>query len=50
LDDSPDGKKVTKRYVEQAVAAALAGKLPETTETPAVGCAVRPIRERRQRE
>ena len=41
LDDSPDGKKVTKKYVEDAVTAALAGKLPETTETPAVGCAVR---------
>jgi peroxiredoxin len=41
LDDSPDGKKVTKKYVEDAVAAALAGKLPEATETPAVGCAVR---------
>ena len=41
LDDSPDGKKVTKKYVEDAVAAALAGKLPEITETPAVGCAVR---------
>ena len=47
LDDSPDGKKVTKQHVEDAVAAALAGKLPETTETPAVGCAVRkPPRER----
>jgi thiol-disulfide isomerase/thioredoxin len=41
LDDSPEGKTVTKKYVEDAVAAALAGKLPEATETPAVGCAVR---------
>lgn len=41
LDDSPEGKKVTKKYVEDAASAALAGKLPETTETPAVGCAVR---------
>jgi thiol-disulfide isomerase/thioredoxin len=41
LDDSPDGKKVTKKHVEDAVAAALAGKLPMATETPAVGCAVR---------
>lgn len=41
MDDSPDGKNVTKRYVEDAVAAALAGKAPETAETPAVGCAVR---------
>jgi peroxiredoxin len=47
MDDSTDGKKITKRYVEDAVAAALAGKLPETTETPAVGCAVRYVRERK---
>lgn len=47
FDDSPDGKKVTKKYVEEAVAAALAGKLPEVTETPAVGCAVRYLRERK---
>jgi hypothetical protein len=47
MDDSPDGKNITKRYVEDAVAAALAGKLPETQETPAVGCAVRYVRERK---
>jgi peroxiredoxin len=47
MDDSPDGKHVTKKYVEDAVAAALAGKLPEVTETPAVGCAVRYVRERK---
>jgi hypothetical protein len=41
LDDDPEGKNVTKKYVEDAVTAALAGKLPETTETPARGCAVR---------
>lgn len=41
MDDSPEGKKVTKRYVEDAVAAALAGKTPTVTETPSVGCAVR---------
>ena len=41
LDDSPDGKTITKRYVEDAVAATLSGKAPETAETPAVGCAVR---------
>src|SRR5207253_8421029 len=29
MDDSPDGKKITKRYVEDAVAATLAGKSPE---------------------
>lgn len=47
FDDSPGGMKVTKKYVEEAVAAALAGKPPEVTETPAVGCAVRYLRERK---
>ena len=47
FDDSPDGKKITKRYVEDVVAAALAGKLPAVTETPSVGCAVRYTRERK---
>lgn len=47
MDDSPDGKKITKRYVEDAVAASLAGKLPEVKETPAVGCAVRYVKERK---
>jgi peroxiredoxin len=47
MDDSPDGKKITKRYVEDAVAAAIAGQKPEITETPAVGCAVRYVRERK---
>ena len=46
MDDSPDGKKITKKYVEDAVAAVLAGKSPEITETPAVGCAVRYAKER----
>jgi peroxiredoxin len=46
MDDSPDGKKITKRYVEDAIAAALAGRKPETTETPAVGCAVRYVKDR----
>jgi len=47
MDDSPDGNKITKRYIEDAVAATLAGKSPETAETPAVGCAVRYVRERK---
>ena len=47
MDDSPDGKKISKRYVEDAIAATLAGKLPEVKETPAVGCAVRYVKERR---
>jgi hypothetical protein len=41
LDDDPEGKNVKTKYVEDAVTAALAGKLPQTTETPARGCAVR---------
>ena len=47
MDDSPDGKSITKRWVEDAIAAALAGKLSQTTETPAVGCAVRYVKERK---
>ncbi|HEX5103915.1 MAG TPA: thioredoxin family protein [Pirellulaceae bacterium] len=50
LDDDPDGKKVTTRYVEDAVAAALAGKQPATAETPARGCAVRQPPRRRRTE
>ena len=46
MDDSPDGKNVTKKYIEDAVAAAQAGKQSEVTETPAVGCAVRYVRQR----
>ena len=47
MDDSPDGKNVTKHWLDDAIAAALAGKLPATTETPAVGCAVRYVKERK---
>jgi hypothetical protein len=47
FDDSPDGKKIAKRYVEDAVAAALVRKPPDVTETPSVGCAVRYVRERK---
>jgi peroxiredoxin len=47
MDDSPDGKNITKRYLEDAVAATLVGKQPEITETPAVGCAVRYVKERK---
>jgi peroxiredoxin len=41
FDNSPDGKDVKKKYVEEAVMAALEGKTPETTETQAIGCLVR---------
>lgn len=46
LDDSREGKKITKHYVEDAVAAALAGKKPEMEETAPIGCMVRYIRVR----
>lgn len=49
FDDSPDGSAVEKRYVEEAVAAVLAGKLPETTETAPVGCLIRSARRRAKR-
>ncbi len=47
MDDSPDGSKVTRRYVELAVEAALNGKKPAVAETVAVGCRVRYARTRR---
>jgi peroxiredoxin len=46
LDDDSTGKQVTKKYVEDAVAAALAGKTPQVTETPPIGCLVRYARQR----
>ena len=49
MDDSPDVTKVKRRYVEEAVAAALAGKLPEVKETVPIGCRIRFERRRRQR-
>ena len=50
MDDSPELKKpVTKRYVEDAVAAALARKAPTVTETPSVGCLVRYTKDRRKK-
>lgn len=50
LDDSPDGKHVQQRHVEEAIAAALAGKTPQTSETPPVGCLIRFPKERRGRK
>ncbi|MBX3444348.1 MAG: thioredoxin family protein [Planctomyces sp.] len=47
MDDATDATKVTKRYVEEAVSAALAGREPETKEVIARGCRVRYARERR---
>jgi len=47
MDDSSDGKNVTKRYLDDAIAAALDGRPAPTLETAAVGCAVRYVRERK---
>jgi peroxiredoxin len=47
MDDSPDGKNVTKRYLDDAIAAALAARPAPIAETAAVGCAVRYVRERK---
>ncbi|MAI69868.1 MAG: thioredoxin family protein [Rhodopirellula sp.] len=49
LDDSPEGKNVSKRYVEAAVDRTLAGEKIEVAETIPVGCAVRFERTRRTR-
>ena len=48
LDDSPDGRNVTKRYVEKALDAVLAGEQPTITETVPIGCRVRYERVRRK--
>lgn len=49
MDDSPDETKVKRRWVEEAVAAARAGKLPEMKETVPIGCRIRFERRRRTR-
>lgn len=49
MDDSPDGKNVKKKYLEDAVRASLAGKKPAMGETAAAGCLVRYERKRRKR-
>ena len=48
LDDSPDGKKISKRYVEAAIEAAINDVKPEVAETIAIGCGVRFDRKRRE--
>ena len=47
LDDDPDGKQVTKRYVADAIRAALAGEAPPVAETPPVGCLIKYPRKKR---
>lgn len=40
-DNVRDPEGVTKRYVEDAVDALLAGRTPEVTETKAIGCSIK---------
>ena len=49
MDDNPEASKVKLRYLELAVAAALDGKLPKTTETVSIGCTIRYERKRKRR-
>jgi len=48
MDDNTAVDKVKTKYVEDAVKAALAGEKPAVTETVAIGCLVRYVRDRRR--
>lgn len=50
LDDSPNGKTISKKYVESAIDALLAGQKAAVTETVPIGCRVRWERRRRTRK
>lgn len=41
MDDSTDARKVTVSYIDLAIKAAIAGKLPDVTRTGARGCTIR---------
>ncbi|MBU6276538.1 MAG: thioredoxin family protein [Planctomycetes bacterium] len=47
MDDATDPAKVTRRYVDEALAALLDGRVPEVAETAPVGCSIRFARRRR---
>ena len=47
LDDQTNAEKVTRNYVNEAIAASLKGEAPAVKETIARGCRVRYARERR---
>lgn len=50
MDDQVDANKVTKKYLDDAIAATLKGESPTIKETIAKGCRVRYARERRTAE
>jgi peroxiredoxin len=41
FDDAKDDKKVTKKYIQDAVEALIAGKTPDPAETKAFGCGIK---------
>lgn len=41
IDDNRDERGVTRHYLRDAIEAVLAGREPEITETPPVGCTVK---------
>ncbi|MEO2017326.1 MAG: thioredoxin family protein [Fuerstiella sp.] len=47
MDDSTDASKVTVSYIDMAIEAAMAGKMPDVTKTGARGCTIRFSRRRR---
>lgn len=49
FDDAPDGRDVSRRHVEEALAALLAGQPIDVAETPPVGCQIRATRRRNTR-
>lgn len=48
FDNSNEGKSAVKQYVQDAVAAALAGRKPAIEEMPPIGCGIRFDRARRK--
>lgn len=49
MDDSSNVNSVKSAYLVPAVEAALAGQKPDVAESPAIGCRIRYVRERRKR-
>lgn len=43
-NSSRDPRKVTEKYVENAVDALLSGKKPSKIETRAIGCSIKVVR------
>ena len=50
LDDSPDGKKISKQYLQNAINKLLAKEKIEVAETVPIGCRIRFDRKRRRRK